>query len=92
MTFDPGLMVAAPEALDVVALDDALTRPWTVKKKYTRTVERQHNWIEEVCSEYNQQVRVGKDNFFLSADGLLMPSRKDQPPPDLRYFKKPSQK
>jgi hypothetical protein len=23
----------------------------------------------------------------LSADGLLMPVRKDQPPPDLRYFK-----
>jgi len=25
--------------------------------------------------------------YFLSADGLLMPTRKDQPPPDLRYYK-----
>jgi hypothetical protein len=23
----------------------------------------------------------------MSADGYLMPARKDQPPPDLRYFK-----
>jgi hypothetical protein len=29
---------------------------------------------------------VGKDDYFLSADGLLMPARKDQPPPDLKYF------
>jgi len=24
---------------------------------------------------------------MLSADGFLMPAKKDQPPPDLRYFK-----
>jgi hypothetical protein len=29
---------------------------------------------------------IGKENYFLSADGLLMPAKKDQPPPDLRYF------
>jgi hypothetical protein len=32
-------------------------------------------------------VVVGKEEYFLSADGLLMPARKDQAPPDLRYFK-----
>jgi hypothetical protein len=32
-------------------------------------------------------VRIGKDAYYLSADGLLMPTRKDQAPPDLRYFK-----
>ena len=26
------------------------------------------------------------EHYFLSADGKLMPTRKDQPPPDLRYF------
>jgi hypothetical protein len=31
-------------------------------------------------------VAVGKENYFLSADGLLMPSRKGQEPPDTRYF------
>jgi hypothetical protein len=33
---------------------------------------------------------LGKDNYFLSADGLLMPARKDQRPPDLRFFKQSS--
>jgi hypothetical protein len=32
-------------------------------------------------------VVIGKENSFLSADGMLMPAKKDQPPPDLRYFK-----
>jgi len=27
---------------------------------------------------------------MLSADGLLMPTKKDQPAPDLRYFKPPA--
>ena len=30
---------------------------------------------------------VGKEYYFLSGDGYLMPTRKDQPPPDPRYFK-----
>jgi hypothetical protein len=33
-------------------------------------------------------VFVGKEYYFLSGDGFLMPTKKDQPPPDLRYFKK----
>jgi hypothetical protein len=32
-------------------------------------------------------VFIGKNNYFLSADGFLMPSRKGQAAPDLRYFK-----
>jgi hypothetical protein len=31
-------------------------------------------------------VRIGKENYMMSADGYLMPAKKDQPPPDLRYF------
>ena len=31
-------------------------------------------------------VRIGNE-YYLSADGKLMPSKKDQPPPDLSYFK-----
>jgi hypothetical protein len=33
-------------------------------------------------------VRVGTENYFISGDGFLMPARDDQPPPDLRYFKR----
>jgi hypothetical protein len=39
--------------------------------------------------EENPHLRIGNDSYMLSADGLLMPAKKDQPPPDLRYFKQP---
>jgi hypothetical protein len=31
-------------------------------------------------------VQVGNETYYLSADGLLMPAKKNQTPPDLRYF------
>jgi hypothetical protein len=30
---------------------------------------------------------AGCRGYFLSAEGFLMPAKKDQAPPDLRYFK-----
>jgi hypothetical protein len=38
------------------------------------------------CSEKNNYIYIGKDNYFLSGDGYLMPARKGQPARDLRYF------
>jgi hypothetical protein len=32
-------------------------------------------------------VLIGKELYYLSPDRELMPTRKDQPPPDLSYFK-----
>jgi hypothetical protein len=32
-------------------------------------------------------VVIGQENYFLSADGYLMPTKKNQKSPDLRYFK-----
>jgi hypothetical protein len=58
-----------------------------VKKKYTREADPKHNWIEEVCAENNPHVRIQNDNYMLSADGYLMPAKKGQAAPDLRYFK-----
>jgi hypothetical protein len=46
-------------------------------------------WFEAVCGEDDHQVRIGPNDFYISADGLLMPTRKDQPPPDLRFFSRP---
>jgi hypothetical protein len=71
---------------EITTIDHALTRPWTLTKSYRREPDRQPAWREVVCAESNLHVRIGKDDFFLSADGLLMPTKKDQPPPDLRYF------
>jgi hypothetical protein len=72
---------------DITLIDHALTRPWTVIKDYRRSAQRQPVWRDSVCLEGNPHVRIGEDSFMLSADGLLMPAKKDQAPPDLRYFK-----
>jgi hypothetical protein len=71
---------------EVTTFDHALTRPWTVTKNYLRNAYPKAEWREWICGENNPHVVIGKDNYFLSADGLLMPARKDQAPPDLRYF------
>jgi hypothetical protein len=70
---------------EVTTIDHALTRPWTVTKSYRR--ERNPIWFDNNCAENDNHVVIGKENYFLSADGLLMPAKKDQAPPDLRYFK-----
>jgi hypothetical protein len=73
---------------EITVIDHALTRPWTVDKTYRRNPNQRPNWVEYYCSEGNNQIVIGKDNYFLSADGFLMPARKDQAPPDLRYFRR----
>ncbi len=73
---------------EITTIDHALTHPWSVDKRYVRDADPLAEWFESVCTEYNAQVFIGKQNYFLSADGYLMPAHKDQPPPDLRYFKK----
>jgi len=71
--------------IEITSIDHALTRPWTVVKSFQR--ERNVLWAEYDCAESNNHVMVGKEYYFLSGDGYLMPTRKDQPPPDARYFK-----
>jgi hypothetical protein len=72
----------------VTVIDHALTRPWTVLKTYRRDPSNKRPyWIEMTCAENNPHVIIGKEGYMLSADGFLMPAKKDQPPPDLRYFK-----
>jgi hypothetical protein len=72
---------------EMTVIDHALTRPWTVVKRYRREPTLQPVWHEFICAENNNDVAIGKENYFLSAEGLLMPSKKGQSPPDLRYFK-----
>jgi hypothetical protein len=71
---------------EITTIDHALTRSWTVTKSYLRNSYPKAVWREWICGENNPHVVIGKDNYFLSADGLLMPARKDQSPPDLKYF------
>ena len=74
---------------EVTVIDHALTRPWTVDKRYRRENTAQPYWREVSCSENNNHLEIAKQPYMLSADGFLMPTKKDQPPPDLRYFKQP---
>jgi hypothetical protein len=76
-----------PEILhdEITVIDHAFTRPWTVDKRSIR--QRKVLWLENNCNENNHHVVTGTQNYFVSGDGYLMPARKDQLPPDLRYFK-----
>ena len=65
--------------------DNALTRPWSVERTYRR--EPKVIWTETNCVEDNDIVVIGKEDYRLSRDdGLLMPRKKGQKPPDLRHF------
>jgi hypothetical protein len=68
----------------ITTIDRALSRPWTVSRSYRRTANPV--WHEYDCSVSNEHIIIGHDDYLLSADGLLMPVRKGQKPPDLRYF------
>jgi hypothetical protein len=71
---------------DITVIDHALTEPWTVHKTYRRNPNPQPVWIEYICAEGNQLIRVANESYMESADGYLMPTRKGQAPPDLSFF------
>ena len=69
----------------MTTIDNALTRPWKVVHTYRR--EPKVIWTNTVCTEDNDIVVIGKEDYRLSRDdGLLMPAKKGQKPPDLRHF------
>ncbi len=75
---------------DEITLEDhAFTRPWTVLKTYRRVPSRFADWPEDACSSNNELIKIGTEIYYRGADGNLMPTRKNQPPPDLRYFTAP---
>jgi hypothetical protein len=72
---------------EITVIDHALTRPWTVTRSYRHVGDPQ--WLEYVCAEDNHHVVIGKEEYLVSQDGFLMPTRKDQLPPPLRDFDPP---
>jgi hypothetical protein len=71
---------------ELTLIDHALTRPWSVDKIYERTPDKYPWWREENCPGTTRLVKIHGELYFKGADDKLMPTRKDQPPPDLRYF------
>jgi hypothetical protein len=70
----------------VTIIDHALTKPWIVTKDYRRNTNPRAYWPEQECAEGSGLVQIGKETYMMSADGHLMPMKKNQQPPDLRYF------
>ncbi|PWT93374.1 MAG: hypothetical protein C5B56_00850 [Proteobacteria bacterium] len=85
LSLDPG----NPNLLrdQITVIDNALTRPWVVTKSYRRNPDPYPDWQEYICAENNTHVRIGAETYFVGGDGYLMPTKRNQPPPDLRYFK-----
>jgi hypothetical protein len=70
---------------EITTIDNALTRPWTVTRQFKRVANPA--WAEYFCQEHNTILILQKETYFIREDGVLMPSRKDQPGPDLRKFR-----
>jgi hypothetical protein len=75
---------------EITVFDNALTRPWSVDKTFRRSSNPRPEWPEVYCVEGNDQIVIGKENYIVNGEGLLMPAKRDQAPPDLRYFNQPS--
>jgi hypothetical protein len=71
---------------EVTVIDHALTQPWTVDKRYVHNSNPRPPWRENSCVEGTGLVAIGKEMYVLRGDGVLMPAKEGQPPPDLRYF------
>jgi hypothetical protein len=69
---------------EIVTTDNSLTRPWTVMKNYRRLPDIE--WGENNCIEGQTWVTIGVEVYYLSGDGTIMPTKKGQAPPDLKYF------
>lgn len=72
---------------DITVEDHALTKPFTANKKYERVKDPQPVWLEASCADGNHHILIGKENYYVSENGFLMPTKKGQKPPDLKYFK-----
>jgi hypothetical protein len=69
---------------EIVTTDNSLTRPWKVMKNYRRLPDIV--WGENNCIEGQTWVTIGTEVYYLSGDGTIMPTKKGQAPPDLKYF------
>jgi hypothetical protein len=71
----------------ITVFDHALARPWTVDKTFRRNADALPDWPESYCHVTNDRIVLGNETYRLNEEGILTPTRKDQPTPDLRYFK-----
>ncbi len=68
----------------ITTTDHALTRPYVVDRVYRRA--KKDIWTDTICALDTSYLILGEENYFISADGYIMPAKKGQKPPDLKYF------
>jgi hypothetical protein len=71
---------------EITVTDNALTRPWTVKKSYRRSAQARPEWPEYLCVERSETMRIGNETYLVNKEGYVMPSKKGQKPPSVQYF------
>ena len=71
---------------EMTTIDHSLTHPWSVTRSTAATRRKSFEWPEENCAEGNGHVEIHGQGYFLAGDGNLMPVKKGQSPPDLRFF------
>jgi len=76
---------------EITVVDHALTRPYTKKQMANRNKNPRPVWHSDVCSENNTWVKIGNEPYYRGPEGKLMPSKKNQVPPDLSYFRQTQQ-
>ena len=86
----PRMMTYEAQEYVITVFDKALTRPWTVDKTFRRNPDPRPEWPESYCHVTNKWLVLGGEAYLLDEQGILMPTRKDQPPPDLQFFKPPT--
>jgi hypothetical protein len=68
----------------ITTIDHAYTRPWTVTRDYNR--EAKPLWVETNCAAENHYISLEKETYFITVDGYLMPTKKNQRLPELKAF------
>jgi len=65
----------------ITTIDDALTGPWTVQRRYSHTPYSEDIlWVEYVCAEGNRHLNLGDEWYFINKEeGTLEPTREGQP-------------
>jgi hypothetical protein len=49
---------------EITTIDTALTKPWTVTKKYGRDPKEAVEWSEENCAEGNGHIEIQGQGYF----------------------------
>jgi hypothetical protein len=71
---------------EITVADHALTHPWTIMNTYRRNTEAKPQWDEYMCVWESGTLRIGDETYLVDKEGFLRPAKKDQTPPNLKYF------